>query len=170
MSFSHVVMSCIMAFCAKIIKGVSTLNLVSWKQLIIEVYSFSIPGVTEAVKPGFDSINTDFTVFLFRINNTYYSVVSVELWAESDWPDLRWIFGNQHVCLTAGDGVDWQFHWWHYKALADWQPQPLAQTVEWSVLAQDIKCHSNLSHIITFCYFTQTICKCAPTPMQEWTQ
>lgn len=59
-----------------------------------------------------------------------------ECWVESDWPDLPWIFSNQHVRLTAGDGVDWQFHWWHHKALADWQPQALAQTVEWSVLAQ----------------------------------
>lgn len=54
---------------------------------------------------------------------------------KSDWPDLPGILGNQNVCLTAGDGVDWQLNRWHNKAFADWQPQPLAQTVERSVSA-----------------------------------
>lgn len=70
------------------------------------------------------------------ISHSFSFSKRVELWAESDWPDLSWIFSNQHVRLTAGDGVDGQLHRWHNKALADWQPQPLAQTVEWSVLAQ----------------------------------
>lgn len=74
-------------------------------------------------------------------------------WVESDWPDLPWILGNQHICLTAGDGVDWQLHRWHHEALADWQPQALAQTVEWSVLAQpqDInECLIPLFHTTTY--------------------
>lgn len=54
---------------------------------------------------------------------------------ESDWPDLPWIFGNQYVCLAAGDGVDWQLHRRHHEALADRQPQALAQTVEGPALA-----------------------------------
>lgn len=84
-----------------------------------------------------------------------HSFRSVWLWGGSDSPDLPWILSNQHVRLTAGDGVDWQFHWWHHEALADWQPQPLAQTVEWSVLAQPQDLNVNQTSV-TFHYSTQT--------------
>lgn len=71
----------------------------------------------------------------FRVMQTHLS----ECLCKSDprlvvfLPDLSWIFGNQHICLAAGNWIDWHFHWWYYKAFTDWEPQPLAQTVEWSV-------------------------------------